>query len=59
MLTCGKYCLFSFCRDSELINTIETLQLNNKRLIEQQNVIQAQVHVHESHVYLWEVETSS
>ena len=46
MLTCSKYCLFSFGRDSELINTIETLQLNNKRLIEQQNVIQAQVHVH-------------
>ena len=45
MLTCSKYYLFSFGRDSELINTIETLQLNNKRLIEQQNVIQAQVHV--------------
>ncbi|XP_078359785.1 inositol 1,4,5-triphosphate receptor associated 2-like isoform X2 [Oculina patagonica] len=29
--------------DSELIQTIETLQLNNKRLIEQQNAIQAQM----------------
>lgn len=32
-----------FGRDSELMSTIETLQLNNKRLIEQQSAIQAQV----------------
>ena len=42
MIMFSFLCFFS-CRDSELMSTIETLQLNNKRLIEQQSAIQAQV----------------
>lgn len=38
-----SFLCFFFGRDSELMSTIETLQLNNKRLIEQQSAIQAQV----------------
>ena len=36
---------FFFCRDrsTELISTIENLQLNNKRLVEQHTAMQAQV----------------
>ena len=37
--------MFFFCRNrsTELISTIENLQLNNKRLVEQHTAMQAQV----------------
>jgi len=46
-LCCKHYVsnFFFFCRDrsTELISTIENLQLNNKRLVEQHSAMQAQV----------------